>query len=53
MIPTARRLLRSRGLVRSQGRQLGGEGTPEVLEFAAAELGARMDQHGVGAGVDG
>jgi hypothetical protein len=26
-----------------QGRQLGGEGTPEVLEFAAAELGARME----------
>ena len=25
------------------GRQLGGEGTPEVLEFAAAELGARME----------
>ena len=25
-----------------QGRQLGGQGTPEVLEFAAAELGARM-----------
>jgi hypothetical protein len=24
-----------------QGRQLGGEGTPEVLEFAASELGAR------------
>jgi hypothetical protein len=30
-----------------QGRQLGGEGTPEVLEFAAAELGARMEtSHG-------
>jgi hypothetical protein len=26
-----------------QGRQLSGEGTPEVLEFAAAELGARME----------
>ena len=26
-----------------QGRQLGGQGTPEVLEFAAAELGARME----------
>ena len=26
-----------------QGRQLGGEGTPEVLEFAASELGARME----------
>jgi hypothetical protein len=26
-----------------QGRQLGGDGTPEVLEFAAAELGARME----------
>jgi hypothetical protein len=26
-----------------QGRQLGGEGTPEGLEFAAAELGARME----------
>jgi hypothetical protein len=26
-----------------QGRQLGGEGTPEVLDFAAAELGARME----------
>jgi Domain of unknown function (DUF222) len=26
-----------------QGRQLGGPGTPEVLEFAAAELGARME----------
>jgi hypothetical protein len=26
-----------------QGRQLGGEGTPEVLEFAAAELGASME----------
>jgi Domain of unknown function (DUF222) len=26
-----------------QGRQLGGAGTPEVLEFAAAELGARME----------
>ena len=26
-----------------QGRQWGGEGTPEVLEFAAAELGARME----------
>lgn len=25
-----------------RGRRLGGEGTPEVLEFAAAELGARM-----------
>ncbi len=25
------------------GRQLGGDGTPEVLEFAAAELGARME----------
>jgi hypothetical protein len=30
-----------------QGRQLGGEGTPEVLEFAASELGARMEtSHG-------
>ena len=26
-----------------QGRQLGGDGTPEVLEFAAAELGARIE----------
>jgi hypothetical protein len=26
-----------------QGRQLGGDGTPEVLEFAAAELGAAME----------
>jgi hypothetical protein len=26
-----------------RGRQLGGEGTAEVLEFAAAELGARME----------
>jgi hypothetical protein len=26
-----------------QARRLGGEGTPEVLEFAAAELGARME----------
>ena len=26
-----------------QGRQLGGDGTPEVLEFAAAELGAQME----------
>ena len=26
-----------------QGRQLGGHGTPEVLEFAAAELGAQME----------
>jgi Domain of unknown function (DUF222) len=26
-----------------QGRQLGGEGTPEVLEFAAAELGAALE----------
>ena len=26
-----------------QARQLGGEGTPQVLEFAAAELGARME----------
>jgi Domain of unknown function (DUF222) len=26
-----------------QGRQLGGQGTPEVLEFAAAELGAQME----------
>ena len=26
-----------------QGRLLGGQGTPEVLEFAAAELGARME----------
>jgi hypothetical protein len=26
-----------------RGRQLGGDGTPEVLEFAAAELGARME----------
>jgi hypothetical protein len=26
-----------------QGRPLGGQGTPEVLEFAAAELGARME----------
>src|SRR5215213_10262113 len=26
-----------------QARTLGGEGTPEVLEFAAAELGARME----------
>ena len=26
-----------------QGRQLGGDGTPEVLEFAASELGARME----------
>jgi hypothetical protein len=26
-----------------QGRQLGGDGTPEVLEFAAAEFGARME----------
>ncbi|HJY46703.1 MAG TPA: hypothetical protein VJ301_18970, partial [Propionibacteriaceae bacterium] len=25
-----------------QGRQLGADGTPEVLEFAAAELGAQM-----------
>ena len=28
---------------REQGRLLGGQGTPEVLEFAAAELGARME----------
>ena len=28
---------------REQARQLGGQGTPEVLEFAAAELGARME----------
>ena len=26
-----------------QGRLLGGQGTPEVLEFAAAELGTRME----------
>ena len=26
-----------------RGRQLGGQGTPEVLEFAAAELGAQME----------
>jgi Domain of unknown function (DUF222) len=26
-----------------QGRELGGQGTPEVLEFAAAELGAQME----------
>ena len=26
-----------------QGRQLGGDGTPEVLEFAAAELAARLE----------
>ena len=26
-----------------QGRQLGGDGTPEVLEFAAAEFGARTE----------
>jgi hypothetical protein len=26
-----------------QGRQLGGDGTPQVLEFAAAEFGARME----------
>ena len=26
-----------------QGRQLGGEGTPQVLEFAAAELAARLE----------
>jgi Domain of unknown function (DUF222) len=26
-----------------QARMLGGDGTPEVLEFAAAELGARME----------
>ena len=26
-----------------QGRQLGGDGTPEVLEFAGAEFGARME----------
>ena len=26
-----------------QGRQLGGEGTPEVLEFAAAELAAHTE----------
>jgi hypothetical protein len=26
-----------------QGRQLGGDGTPEVLEFAFAELGTRME----------
>ena len=26
-----------------QGRQLGGQGTPEVLEFSAAELGTRME----------
>jgi hypothetical protein len=26
-----------------QGRPLGGDGTPEVLEFALAELGARME----------
>jgi hypothetical protein len=26
-----------------QGRQLGGDGTPEVLEFAAAEFGASME----------
>jgi hypothetical protein len=25
-----------------QGRQLGGDGTPEVLEFCAAEFGAQM-----------
>ncbi len=27
---------------RERARRLGGEGTPEVLEFAAAELGARQ-----------
>src|SRR4051794_1676329 len=27
---------------REKGRQLGGEGTPQVCEFAAAELGARI-----------
>jgi hypothetical protein len=26
-----------------QARQLGGQGTPQVAEFAAAELGARME----------
>lgn len=26
-----------------RGRRLGGDGTPEVLEFAAAELGARLE----------
>jgi len=26
-----------------QGRQLGGDGTPEVLEFAGAEFGARIE----------
>jgi hypothetical protein len=26
-----------------QGRAWGGEGTPEVMEFAAAELGARLE----------
>jgi len=26
-----------------QGRQLGGDGTQEVLEFGAAEFGARME----------
>ena len=26
-----------------QARMLGGDGTPEVLEFAAAELGARLE----------
>jgi hypothetical protein len=30
------------GQGRERARQLGGEGTPEVLEFAAAELGARQ-----------
>ena len=32
-----------------QGRVLGGVGTPEVLEFAAEELGARMEMSGLAA----
>jgi hypothetical protein len=36
-----------------KGRQLGGDGSPEVLEFAAAELGARMETSIVSARPDG
>jgi hypothetical protein len=39
---TAKHQPRRHCLVRSRARQLGGDGTPEVLEFCAAEFGAQM-----------
>jgi hypothetical protein len=43
IIPTSQAPVEQPLLGAEQGRQLGSDGTPEVLEFAAAELGACME----------